>query len=71
MNKEGIEYEAPELRMGKLRIGYVQIIWDAHSSLVDKDANILNKDTEGIWNSIRKAKGLENWTISNFGPTHR
>lgn len=46
--------------MGELRLRYVQLMRDAHLSLGDKDANILIKESEAIWNSLRNGDIIEN-----------
>ena len=45
--------------MGELRLRYVQLMRDAHSSLVYKDANILIKESEAIWDKLNNPKIVE------------
>ncbi len=48
-----------EIRMGELRLKYVQLMRDAYSFLGDKDANILIKESKDIWDNLINSKGLE------------
>ena len=48
-----------EIKMGELRLRYVQIMRDAHSFLGDEDANILIKESKDIWDKLSNFKGLE------------
>ncbi|KGG20222.1 hypothetical protein [Prochlorococcus marinus] len=48
-----------EIRMGELRLKYVQLMRDAHSFLGDEDANILIKESKDIWDKLSNLKGLE------------
>ena len=48
-----------EIRMGELRLKYVQLMRDAHSFLGDEDANILIKESNDIWDKLSNKKGLE------------
>ena len=48
-----------EIRMGKLRLKYVQLMRDAHSFLGDEDANILIKESKDIWDKLSNSQGLE------------
>ena len=41
-----------EIRMGELRLKYVQLMRDAHSFLGDEDANILIKESKDIWDKL-------------------
>ena len=52
-----------EIKMGELRLRYVQLMRDTYSSLGDKDANILIKESEAIWNKLNNPKSVENQTI--------
>ena len=45
-----------EIKMGELRLRYVQLLRDAHYSLGDKDANILIKEAEAIWDKISNSE---------------
>ncbi len=49
-----------ELKMGELRLRYVQLMRDAQMSLGDQDANILIKESEAIWYKLRNSKSVEN-----------
>ena len=48
-----------EIKMGELRLKYVQLMRDAHSFLGDADANILIKESKDIWDKLSNSKGLE------------
>ena len=48
-----------EIRIGELRLKYVQLMRDAHSILGDEDANILIKESKDIWDKLSNSKGLE------------
>lgn len=48
-----------EIRMGEIRLKYVQLMRDAHSFLGDEDANILIKESKDIWDNLSNSKGLE------------
>ena len=41
-----------EIKMGELRLRYVQLMRDAHLSLGNKDAIILIKESEAIWENL-------------------
>ena len=45
-----------EIKMGKLRLRYVQLMRDAYSSLDDEDANLLIKESEDLWNRLSSQK---------------
>tara|TARA_Y100001968_G_C19134510_1_gene608385 strand:- start:157 stop:378 length:222 start_codon:yes stop_codon:yes gene_type:complete len=45
-----------ELKMGELRLRYVQLMRDFHSLLGDKDAGILIKESEAIWKKLTNSK---------------
>ena len=49
-----------EIKRGELRLRYVQLIRDAYSSLGDKDANILIKESQAIWDNLSNKKSIEN-----------
>ena len=51
-NKDRINNIDRELKMGELRLRYVKLMRDAHSSLGDKDANILIKESKAIWDKL-------------------
>ena len=59
-NKEVIRNLDREIKMGELRLRYVQLMRDAQSSLGDQDANILIKESEDIWNRLSNQKSVEN-----------
>ena len=59
-NKGGQTNVDRELKMGELRLRYVQLMRDAHKSLGDKDANILIKESEAIWVKLNNPKSIEN-----------
>ena len=48
-----------EIRMGEIRLKYVQLMRDAHSFLGDEDANILIKESKDIWDKFTNSKGLD------------
>ena len=48
-----------EIRMGEIRLKYVQLMRDAHSFLGDEDANILIKESKDIWDKLSNSKRLE------------
>ena len=48
-----------EIRMGEIRLKYVQLMRDAHSFLGDEDANILIKVSKAIWAKRSNSQGLE------------
>ena len=48
-----------EIRMGELRLKYVQLMRDAHSFLGDEDANIMIKESKEIWDKLSNSKRLE------------
>ena len=48
-----------EIRMGELRLKYVQLMRDAHSFLGDEDANILIKESKDIWDKLSNSQVLE------------
>ena len=48
-----------EIKMGELRLRYVQLMRDAHSSLGDRDANILINESKVIWDQLSNAKSVE------------
>ncbi len=41
-----------ELKLGELRLRYVQLMRDFYSSLSDEDANILIKESKDIWDKL-------------------
>ena len=55
-NKEKKNNVDRETKMGELRLRYVQLMRDAHSSLGDKNANILIKESEAIWHKLNNPK---------------
>ena len=48
-----------EIKMGELRLKYVQLMRDAHSFLGAEDANILIEESKDIWDKLSNSKGLE------------
>lgn len=46
--------------MGELRLRYVQLMRDAHLSLGNKDAIMLIKEAEAIWDKLNNPISLEN-----------
>tara|TARA_B100000214_G_scaffold312134_1_gene244309 strand:+ start:854 stop:1024 length:171 start_codon:yes stop_codon:yes gene_type:complete len=52
--------------MGEFRLRYVQLMRDAYTSLGEKDANILIKESEAIWDKLINSISLENQMISNL-----
>ena len=54
-----------EIKMGELRLRYVQLLRDAHSTLGNNDATILIKESEAIWEKLSNPKSLENQTTAN------
>ena len=48
-----------EIRMGEIRLKYVQLMRDAYSFLGEEDANILIKESKDIWDKLSNSKGLE------------
>ena len=59
-HKDSVSNIDREIKMGELRLRYVQLMRDTHMSLGDKDANILIKESEVIWNSLSNPKSVEN-----------
>ena len=49
-----------EIKMGELRLRYVQLMRDAYSSLGDKSADILIKESEAIWDKLSNPKSIAN-----------
>ena len=58
-NKSSLNNVDREIRMGEIRLKYVQLMRDAHSFLGDEDANILIKESKDIWDKLSNSKGLE------------
>ena len=58
-NNEGKSNVDREIKMGELRLKYVQLMRDAHSFLGDEDANILIKESKDIWDKLTHSKGLD------------
>ena len=48
-----------EIRMGEIRLKYVQLMRDAYSLLGDEDATILIKESKDIWDKLSNSEGLE------------
>ena len=55
---DGLSKIDREIKMGEIRLRYVQLMRDAHSSLGDKDANILIKESEAIWDKLNNPKSV-------------
>ena len=49
-----------EIKMGEYRLRYIQLMRDAHSTLGDKNANILIKEAEAIWEQLSNPKSTVN-----------
>ncbi len=45
-----------EIKMGELRLKYVQLMRDVHSFPGDEDANILIKEAKEIWDKLSNKK---------------
>ena len=58
-NKSPLNNVDREIRMGEIRLKYVQLMRDAHSFLGDEDANILIKESKDIWDKLSNSQGLE------------
>ena len=58
-NKSPLNNVDREIRMGEIRLKYVQLMRDAHSFLGEEDANILIKESKDIWDKLSNSKGLE------------
>ena len=50
---------AREIKIGELRLRYVQLMRDAHSFLGNKDANNLIKESEALWDKLSNPKSTE------------
>ena len=48
-----------EIKMGELRLRYVQLMRDVHSSLGYEDARILIKESEKMWDRLNNAVSVE------------
>ena len=48
-----------EIRMGELRLKYVQLMRDAHSCLGNEDAKTIIKESEAIWEKLSNLKSIE------------
>ncbi len=59
-NKEGKTNVDREIKMGELRLRYVQLMRDAHSALGKQDADILIKESESIWDKLSNPESSEN-----------
>ena len=57
-NKKYICNVDREIKMGEFRLRYVQLMRDAHLSLGDKDASILFKESEAIWDKLSNMKSV-------------
>ena len=60
--------EDREIKMAEIRLRYVQLFRDAYSSPGEKDANILIKKSEALWEKLSNQKSLGNQIISNLAP---
>ena len=58
-NKDCMSKVDHEIKMGELRLRYVQLMRDAHSFLGNKEAIILIKESEAIWDRLCNPKSLE------------
>ena len=45
-----------EIKMAEIRLRYEQLLRDAYSSLGEKNANILIKESEAIWDKLSNPK---------------
>ena len=45
--------------MGELRLSYIQLKRDAYSSPSNKDANILIRESEAIWDKLSNLASVE------------
>ncbi len=59
-NKVSLSDIDREIKMGELRLRYVQLMRDAQLSLGDKDANTLIRETEAIWDKLINPASVEN-----------
>ncbi len=50
--KNNIRNVDREIKMGEFRLRYVQLMRDAHLTLGSKNANILIKEAEAIWEQL-------------------
>ncbi len=57
-NKERKSSVDREIKKAELRLRYVQLMRDAHSSLGNKEANILIKESEAIWDKLIDPKTI-------------
>ena len=48
-----------EIKKGELRLRYVQLLRDAHSSLGDEDGTVLLKETEAIWDNLSNQRSMK------------
>ena len=51
-NKASLSNIDREIKMGEIRLRYVQLMRDTFSYLGEKDANILIRESENIWNKL-------------------
>ena len=59
-NKEHKTNIDREIKMGELRLRYVQLLRDANLCLGYQDANILIKEAEAIWEQLSNPKSTVN-----------
>ena len=59
-HKKGFSNVDREIKMGELRLRYVQLLRDANLCLGYQDANILIKESEAIWYKLSNPKSVEN-----------
>jgi hypothetical protein len=59
-NKEGKCNVDREIKMGELRLRYVQLMRDAQRSLGNEDADILIKESEAIWDKLSNPESTKN-----------
>ncbi len=55
-NKKGTSNVDREIKIGELRLRYVQLMRDAHSFLGNEDADILIKESMAIWEKLSNLK---------------
>ena len=48
-----------EIKMGELRLKYVQLMREVHTTLGDEYANILIKESETIWYILNGTSNVE------------
>ena len=58
-NKSPLNNVDREIRMGEIRLKYVQLMRDADSFLGEEDANILIKESKDICDKLSNSNALE------------